>query len=184
MLSRWQLDRIEKIINRGGIIAYPTESVFGLGCDPTNLPALEKILKIKKRPEAKGLIILVSQIEQAYPFIKPLSQAQLKQIQQKQTRATTWLLAKRSGVPSLLCGEHQKLAVRITRHPVARAICEYTDQALVSTSCNLNGKAEMKTSSEVRNKMGKRVDLIVNGLCGEQKASQIIDLESGKTLRH
>lgn len=183
MLSRWPLERIARIISRGGVIAYPTESVFGLGCDPNNLQALEKILRIKKRPAEKGLIILVSNIEQAFPFIKPLTPAQIQQLNQKQQRATTWLIPRRDDLSPLLCGLHPKLAVRITQHPLAKAICDFTNQALVSTSCNLAGKPEMKTTMEVRNKMGSQVDLVVNGQCGGQKPSQIIDLESGQVLR-
>lgn len=184
MLSRWQLDRIGRVINRGGVIAYPTESVYGLGCNPDNSQALEKILRIKKRPVSKGLIILVSELSQAEPFIQKLTQAQQKQLNQKQSRATTWLIPKHSELSPLLCGEHQKLAVRITQHPIAKAICELTNSALVSTSCNLFNRPEMKTTLEVRNKMGAQVDYIVNGLCGNQKPSQIIDLESGQILRN
>jgi len=78
MLSRFQLDRIQRVLNKGGVIAYPTESVFGLGCDPNNVKALEKILRIKKRPAAKGLIILVSDIAQAEQFIDLFRKAGLK----------------------------------------------------------------------------------------------------------
>jgi L-threonylcarbamoyladenylate synthase len=183
MLSRWQLDRIQRVLNKGGVIAYPTESVFGLGCDPNNLQALEKILRIKRRPAAKGLIILVSDISQAEPFIQPLIQDQIKQLNQKQPRATTWLIPRKPNLSTLLCGNHEKLAVRITDHPIAKAICEFNNSALVSTSCNLSGRPEMKTMLEVRNKVGAQIDHVVNGSCGKQKPSQIIDLETGQILR-
>jgi L-threonylcarbamoyladenylate synthase len=183
MLSRWQLDRIQRVINKGGVIAYPTESVFGLGCDPNNLKALEKILRIKKRPAAKGLIILVSDIAQAESFIQPLTDTQLKQLNQKQIRATTWLIPRKPELSPLLCGNHEKLAIRITTHPIAKAICEFNNSALVSTSCNLSGRPEMKTMLDVRNKLGAQIDHVVNGVCGKQKPSQIIDLATGQILR-
>ena len=183
MIGRWQLERIERVIRRGGIIAYPTESVFGLGCDPDQLQALEKIVRIKKRSPEKGLIILVSDIKQALPYIQPLTQTQITQINHAQSRATTWLIPRQPDVSILLCGSHDRLAVRLTQHPIARAICEFTNQALVSTSCNLSNKPEMKTALEVRNKLGTLLDLVITGSCGGQKPSQIIDLVSGRVLR-
>jgi len=112
-----------------------------------------------------------------------LNQAQINQINQARSRATTWLIPRKASLSPLLCGEHEKLAVRVTNHPEAKAICEFNNSALVSTSCNLSGRPEMKTMLEVRNKIGTQIEHLVNGICGKQKPSQIIDLESGKLLR-
>ena len=183
MLSRWQLNRVAGILNSGGVIAYPTESVYGLGCDPDNDSALQKILSIKKRPARKGLIILVSEIAQAQPFIKPLTAEQLQIMNAQQSRATTWLIPRHEEVSPLLCGQFDSLAVRVTSHPIARAICEFTGRALVSTSCNSAGKPEMKRKSQVRNHMGPQLDYIVEGRCGGQNPSQIIDITSGRVIR-
>ncbi len=183
MLNKSQLDHIKNLLIKGGVIAYPTESVYGLGCDPSNLQAIQKILDIKKRPSHKGLILLVSNITQAFPYIQPLSANQLELINQKQDRATTWLMPKNKSLSPLLCGKHDKIAIRVTQHPIAQAICISLNGALVSTSCNLAGKAEMKTVLEVRNKMNCQVDKIINGICGGQNPSQIIDLLSGQIIR-
>jgi len=182
-LTRWQLDRVARTLSSGGVIAYPTESVFGLGCDPDNDQALQRILKIKSRPAHKGLIILVSDMSQAIPYIKPLTPAQLTQIQSPQSRATTWLVERRSDVSPLLCGRFDALAVRVTQHPIARAICHFTDKALVSTSCNRAGKPEITSTAGVRNHMVTDLDLIVDGQCGGERPSRIIDLMTGRVIR-
>jgi L-threonylcarbamoyladenylate synthase len=183
MLTRWQLEQARKIFTDDGVIAYPTESVYGLGCHPFNSKALAKILQIKQRPAKKGLIILVSDINQASPFITKLSNQQLAFINQPRDRATTWLIPRQPQLSELLCGQHAKIAVRVTTHPIAKQLCDYFGSALVSTSCNRQGKSEMKTKNEVRNKMGTVVDLIIKGDCGQQAPSQIIDLETGRVLR-
>jgi L-threonylcarbamoyladenylate synthase len=184
MLSQWQLGFIANTLKQSGVIAYPTESVYGLGCDPQQLVALQRLITIKKRAIDKGLIILVSRIEQALPFIQPLTQEQLLQISKKQPRATTWLVPRKSTLSELLCGQHKKIAIRLTQHPIAKAICDYSDKALVSTSCNISGKPAIKQTTVVRNKMIGRVDQIVAGQCGGQAPSQIIDLLTGKIIRH
>lgn len=183
MISPWQLRQVGRALAAGEVIAYPTESVYGLGCDPTNSNAIARILDIKQRPAHKGLIILVSDISQAFPFIKPLAQSQLTLLEQPQPRATTWLIECQSSVSPLLRGRFSSLAVRVTSHPLAKAICEYTDSALVSTSCNIAGKPELKSTLTVRNQMRHQVEMVVNGACGGQQPSRIIDLTSGRVIR-
>ncbi len=183
MLSRWQLERIASTLSSGGVIAYPTESVFGLGCDPRNEKALLRLLQLKNRPAEKGLIILVSDLEQAKPFIQPLSVKEQQIINKPQSRATTWLVKRRSEVSPLLCGNSDRLAVRVTQHPIAKAICDYRDLPLVSTSCNKTGKPELVNLLAVRNHWQFQLDYIVSGQCGGQKPSRIIDLSSHRVLR-
>ncbi|WP_444996627.1 L-threonylcarbamoyladenylate synthase [Aliikangiella sp. IMCC44359] len=184
MISRWQLDCAVKAIDCGGVIAYPTESVFGLGCDPYHNDAIKKILSIKKRPAYKGLIILVSDIAQAEPFLQPLSKQQLQRVNIPRERAITWLIPCQPEVSPLLRGHFRSLAVRITQHPIARAICESTNTPLVSTSCNIAGKSELKTTMAVRNHMKAKIDWLVDGKCGGQAPSQIIDITNDRVLRH
>lgn len=183
MINSRELAQVALVLKQGGVIAYPTESVFGLGCDPNNLSALQKILDIKQRPAHKGLIILVSEINQALDYLQPLSQAQLDRLHQKSPRATTWLIPKAPELPELLCGTHQRLAVRITQHPVAKAICQYTNSPLVSTSCNLQGEPEMTQYSEVNAHFSDQLDMLVTGTCSGQKPSQIIDLITNQIIR-
>jgi len=183
MLNRWQLTHASEVLLQGGLIAYPTESVYGLGCLPQAEGALKRLLALKNRPAHKGLILLVSHIEQAAPFIQPLTGSQQAQINQPRARATTWLIPRKPHLSELLCGHHQKLAVRVTTHPQARALCELVGTGLVSTSCNRSGKTELTSSSAVRNRMKEALDLILTGRCGGQAPSQIIDLISGQVIR-
>ena len=183
-MNFWQLDLAVKTLNAGGIIAYPTESVFGLGCDASNLKAIARLLAIKRRPHKKGLIVLVSDIRQALPLLSPLSSAQIEKIDQTSTRATTWLINKRVDLSPLLVGEHSKLAVRVTDNPIAKKLCEIFAKPIISTSCNLNGKPTSSQVSRIRNKMILKVDQIVPGHCSGQPPSRIIDLDNGAIIRH
>ncbi|MCW8878331.1 MAG: L-threonylcarbamoyladenylate synthase [Kangiellaceae bacterium] len=178
-----QINNAAEVICQGGVIAYPTESTFGLGCAPDNLEALKKILKIKQRPAEKGLIILVSDIQQAGKYIQPLTKDQLNQISEPRERATTWLIPREQNLPIELCGTHPKIAVRITQHPIAYAICEAIGMPLVSTSCNLSGEPAMTDACAIKVQMGNQLDLVVSGEVGGQDASQIIDIETGQMLR-
>jgi L-threonylcarbamoyladenylate synthase len=182
-MNRWQLHLAIKTLQSGGVIAYPTESVFGLGCDASNLKAVAKILSIKKRSYKKGLILLVSDIQQAFPYINQLSQAQIKKINEKNSRATTWLIEKNNMLSPLLSGKHLKLAVRVTSHPIAKILCESINRPIVSTSCNLNGKPTSVKTCVVRNKNKINIDGVLSGVCSGQQASRIIDLETMKVFR-
>lgn len=182
-MNFWQLDLAVKTLKAGGIIAYPTESVFGLGCDANNLKAIARLLAIKRRSHKKGLIVLVSDIRQALPLLAPLSSEQIDKIDQASVRATTWLINKRVDLSPLLVGEHQKLAVRVTDHPVARGLCCLFGKPIISTSCNLNSKPTSKLVSNIRNKMILKIDQVVSGPCSGQPPSQIVDLQSGKVYR-
>lgn len=183
MLTDSELKTIRSVFDKGGVIAYPTESVFGLGCDPDNLQALQKILTLKQRDPDKGLIILVSHLEQAFPYIQTLDKSQVEKISSSNQRATTWLIPKQKNISKLLCGNHSKLAVRITQHPIAQAICKYINKPLVSTSCNLSGESSLQIASDVEMQMGESLDYIVSGECGGQAPSKIIDLMTDQVLR-
>ena len=178
-MTNWQLRNAIRTLKSGGIIAYPTESVFGLGCDPYNLAAVSKILTIKNRSYNKGLILLVSDVRQAQPLLKPLTKKQIEQINQQTERATTWLLYKASTVSPLLSGHHNKLAIRVATNPVAKRLCQAFGKPIVSTSCNLNTKPTSSEVSDIRNKMLLKVDKIISGSCCQQPSSKIIDLETG-----
>ncbi len=181
-MNRWQIHLAVKKIKAGGVIAYPTESVFGLGCDASNLQAVSHILQIKKRPYTKGLIVLVSDICQASHLIKPMTAKEQQKVNQESNRATTWLIEKQSHVSPLISGLHEKLAIRVTSNPTARTLCQLFGMPIISTSCNLNKKPTSNSVSTIRNKVIDQVS-VLSGKCCEQQPSQIIDLESGLILR-
>ena len=182
MTSAFILKQAASICHQGGVIAYPTESVFGLGCDPLNRQAVYHILALKQRPVEKGLILIASHIEQLLPFIK-INPQQIDKILQQPT-PTSWLVTKTSLVPDWLSGKFDKLAIRVTRHPVARALCETTGHAIVSTSANPGGKPPAKTRLKVQQYFSDRIDFIVPGDVGVlRKPTEIRDLESNQVIR-
>ncbi len=170
-------------LSSGGVIAYPTESVFGLGCDASNIQAIERILKIKQRDSNKGLILLVSDIRQASHFIRPLNIKSVSKLNTTSNQATTWLLAKSSETPKLISGEHSKIAIRVTNHPIARALCHELGSPIVSTSCNFNGEPPFSKAALIPNHLATHLDLILKGDCGGQAPSKIVDFMTGEQIR-
>jgi L-threonylcarbamoyladenylate synthase len=170
------------VCNQGGVIAYPTESVFGLGCNPDDLTAVEKLLALKNRPVEKGLILIAAHIEQLQPYIIASNTA-MQRIS-SQTQPTTWLVKTSSYTPAWITGQHNKVAVRITQHPVARHLCAQLNYPLVSTSANPGGKPPARSGLQARIYFAHTVDYYVAGKVGALKnPTQIIDMETGKIIR-
>jgi len=120
----------------GKIIAYPTEAVFGLGCDPGNEAAVRQLLSLKGRPATAGLILIADQFEQFNPYIKPVSEALQQRAGASWPGPVSWLFPRTESVPDWLAGNHDTIAIRLTAHPVCRALCAAFKGAIVSTSAN------------------------------------------------
>lgn len=167
----------------GGIIAYPTESCFGLGCDPYNRRAVQRLLRLKGRPQHKGLILIAATMQQIQPFVGNLSQAQQTQLQTRRPRPHTWLAPAGKDCPRWLSGRHQTVAIRITDFPPARALCKNSGMALVSTSANPSGGKPVKNARECYKLFGNRVRVLPGRIGRERRPSTIQDLATGKILR-
>jgi L-threonylcarbamoyladenylate synthase len=173
-----------RCFHSGGILAYPTEAVYGLGCDPMDWFAVERILEIKRRPVEKGLILIAADFRQLQPFVAPLSDEELQIPFDTWPGPTTWLLPAADHTPPWLRGEHETLAVRVTGHPIAAALSRACGSALVSTSANVSDRPPARTSLQTRIRLGRHVDYIVGGSVGRQsRPTTIRDLTSGKTVR-
>ncbi len=174
--------RAAEVLLRGGIIAYPTEGVFGLGCLPNDIAAVQNLLYIKQRDATKGLILLAANSDQLDGWIS-LPDGRLLPAPDP-THPVTWIVPPGRRVPPIIRGEHDSLAVRLTTHPVAAAICDAVDSPVVSTSANLSGKHVARNRLVLRRQFAQRVDYIVPGDCGlVSGASEIRDLISGNVLR-
>jgi L-threonylcarbamoyladenylate synthase len=183
-MNRWLLSQAARAIHRGGIVAYPTEAVFGLGCDPLNPVAVQDLLTLKQRPMDKGLILIAADLEQLLPFIEPLTSADKAQLAQTWPGPHTWLLPARADTPRWLRGRHDTLAVRVTAHPLAAALCRAAGQALVSTSANPAGKPPATNALRVRRYFPHGLDFIFNGATGgESGPTPIRDWSSKKLIR-
>jgi L-threonylcarbamoyladenylate synthase len=183
-ISPWRLGQGARCFHRGGVLAYPTEAVYGLGCDPLNWFAVERILEIKRRPIEKGLILIAADFEQLRPYVQPLSEEAMRPLFESWPGPTTWLLPAADHTPPWLRGEHETLAVRVTAHPLSAALCRACDSPLVSTSANIAGHPPARSALQVHLKLGHRVDWVISGPLGEQSKPTVIrDAASGKTLR-
>jgi L-threonylcarbamoyladenylate synthase len=184
MLITSKPEELVDIILQGGIIAYPTEAVFGLGCLANNEASLQRLLSLKKRSADKGLILIASQIEQLAPYIQPLKPEQIEKILKVHDNATTWLVPATLTTSPLLTGKHQTLAVRITSHPPIRQLCQQLDQPLVSTSANLSHQPAALTTQKVKEYFQEDIDGILDAPIGFQPTpSMIIDLKTGRIIR-
>ncbi len=175
--------RLAAHLKRGGLIAYPTESCYGLGCDPSNCRAVQRILKLKQRPQRKGLILIASHYHQVARYLKSLTLQEQKKLQDDGAQAITYLMPVKDSAPRWLRGEHDTLAVRLTAHPFAKNLCRSASSALVSTSANRGGQRPVKTYTECRRLFGKKV-WVLPGRVGKRKQPSTIQAWSdGKIVR-
>ncbi len=175
--------RAAAVLRSGGVIAYPTEAVYGLGCDPLNQNAVRRLLAIKRRPMDKGLIIIATDLAQLEPFIEPPTPEIRQKLDASWPGPVTWLLPARPGTPHWLCGRHPSLAVRVTAHPLAAALCRAFGGPLVSTSANPSGRPPARSPLQARLRC-PAADLVVHGATGDLGSpTPILDATSGKILR-
>ncbi len=183
-VSPWRLRHAAGLLARGGVIAHPTEAVYGLACDPLNAGAVLRLLDLKQRPVEKGLILVASDMAQLRPFLAPLSDALLARVSASWPGPVTWLLPAREETPSWLRGTHASLAVRVSAHPLTRELCAAFGGALVSTSANPAGRPPARTALRVRRYFDARLDAILAGaLGGQARPTEIRDAATGALIR-
>lgn len=185
-----RLDLLQAIqtLQSGQVLAYPTEAVWGLGCDPYNQQAFEQILSLKNRPIEKGVILIAASLVQVQPFLHGLHDAQIAQMQQswqisEQQRATTWLVPLTEAVPTWISGQHDRVAIRVTTHPLVRQLCDGFGGAIVSTSANPAGLPPAKSSTEIQHYFGEQLAVLEGALGMSREPSRIMDIVSGQVLR-
>lgn len=177
------------ILHQGHTLAYPTEAVWGLGCDPMNEIAFHNILKLKQRPIEKGVILLASSIEQIAPLLENVSkeiQAQIVSSWSKDVktdRATTWLLPVTSYIPTWIRGNHSSVAVRVTQHRLCQEICDAFGNFVVSTSANPAGVTPAKSLYDAQQYFHDDTYYLDGSLGENSEPSQIIDAVTGKFIR-
>ncbi|MBB5207492.1 L-threonylcarbamoyladenylate synthase [Chiayiivirga flava] len=174
------------VLRGGGVLAYPTESVWGLGCDPRDAAAVHRLLAIKRRDPAQGLILIASQRAQLDAFVRwdALDAARLDAVYDSWPGPNTWLMPCPPDTPTWLRGKHATLAVRVTAHPVAAALCEAFGGALVSTSANRSGAPAPRSIDALDPELVAALDGVVAGdTGGDAQPSTIRDARSGTVLR-
>lgn len=191
-------------LKQGKLLAYPTESVWGIGCDATNEQAVFQVLTIKQRDSNKGLIVLTDSIQRLAPLLATLTNEQRQKIEQSwqaqtlqaphqhsQLQATTWLLPLNDAVavPSWITGQHRSVAIRVTIHPLIQQLCQYMVSKknpfgfIISTSCNPSGQIPAKTLAESVRYFGDDIGYLQGDTVGYQQPSQIKDAITGQVIR-
>lgn len=184
LIPSFTLKKLISIVQAGGVIAYPTEGVFGLGCDFLNADAVHRILAIKKRDVAKGLILVAHHIDSLLPYLAELTPHQRALLDESWPGPNTWVIPHNGTLPDWITGGRPTVAVRVSDHPIVKHLCLTLDQPLVSTSANHSGKVALTSRTQVSVCLGKDIDAIVTGRVQSiGKASTIRDLKTGLTLR-
>lgn len=172
------------VLRAGGVIAYATEAVWGLGCDPENERAVRRLLDLKQREAAKGLIIIAASTAQVQPLLLGLSPAQREAVLASWPGPVTWVLPVSPVFPAWVRGAHESVAVRVTAHPGVQALCRAFGGPLVSTSANLAGEPPAMSPAELTQQFGDALDYILPGtLGGDAKPTEIRDALTGAILR-
>lgn len=183
-MRRWHLRCARRILRSGGVIAYPTEAVYGLGCGPLDGRAVARVLELKQRPVEMGLILIAADFQQLLSFVERPPLPVMNRLEATWPGFTTWILPARANTPDWLTGRHAGLAVRVTAHPLAAQLCRHFGGPLVSTSANPTGRPPARNVLGVRRYFRGAVDFIVPGAVGgETRPSQIRDAGSDAVLR-
>ncbi len=173
-----------RVLSQGGIVAYPTEAVFGMGCDPLDAEAVARLLDLKGRAATMGLILLAGHRKQLDPWMARLRPDLEERLADAWPGPVTWIVPAARWVPQWLTGGRDTLAVRVTAHRPAAALALAADTAIVSTSANRSGKAPARTALQVRRHFGPSLDAIVPGpVGGLARPTEIRDLATGRVLR-
>lgn len=179
----WHLRRAVQVLRGGGLVAYPTEAVWGLGCDPLNPDAVHALLALKRRAPDKGLILIAAGEHQLTPYVS-LPEAWAAEVRASWPGPVTWLLPVRPHVPAWLRGRHARLAVRVTDHPRAAALCRAFGGPVVSTSANPSGRPPARSRLAVQRLFGDALDYVLPGELGGRRApSEIREAGTGRLVR-
>lgn len=183
-LKHLRIKKAIKTLKAGGIIAYPTEGVFGLGCDPFNPAAVHKLLQIKQRSIAKGLVLIASDWEYIKDLVGTVSAKQLMMVKATWPGPYTWVFPANDCVPPWIRGNFETVALRITDHPIANALCKAYAAPIVSTSANIAGKPPLIQVEQVREEFFDKLDFILPGRVGNLSGpTEIRDVITGQILR-
>lgn len=172
-------------LRAGGVVAYPTEAVYGLGCDPHNHAAFERVFVLKQRPPTQGVVLIAADFSQVERYIDPGTPADaLARARATWPGPNTWIFPRAANVPDWIAGAHAGIALRVTAHPLAAALCRAFDSALVSTSANRHGGPPARTASAVRSAFSGELAYILDGAVGGlERPTPIRDAVSGEQIR-
>ena len=180
------IEQAAALLHGGGLLAYPTEAVWGLGCDPDNEAAVLRLLQLKQRPVDKGLILVAAHLDplRRWLDLPALPPGRLAVVLASWPGPHTWVMPAATGAPPWITGGRDSIAVRISAHPVVAALCEQFGGALVSTSANNETMPSPRTRTELDLRIVEGVDALAPGETGGLlHATPIRDARDGRNLR-
>lgn len=171
-------------LRAGQCIAYPTEGVYGIGCDALDDNAIRTLLELKQRPENKGLIVIGASLQQLEPLLHPLTREQRSTLEATWPGPVTWVVPAAADVSRLLTGGRPNIAVRVPDHELARQLCQQFRAPLVSTSANRSGREPARDPEGVASQFGEDLGYLLEGsLGGHPGPTELRDLQTGRVLR-
>jgi L-threonylcarbamoyladenylate synthase len=171
-------------LRTGAVIACPTEAVWGLSCDPFNEHAVDRVLALKGRSRQAGLILIAASLDQIETLMGELPRARKDSVLATWPGPVTWICPAGKSVPPWVRGEHDSVALRVTAHPIASALCEAFGGPLVSTSANPTGLAPASSEVETRALFPNGIEVLIPGDTGDATGpTQIRHALTGKLLR-
>lgn len=184
-LHQESISKALEALNNKDVIAYPTEAVFGVGCDPDSETAVMRLLKLKQRPVEKGLILIAANFEQLKPYIDDamLTDAQREVVFSRWPGPVTFVFPAKASTPRWLTGRFSTLAVRVTDHPLVVELCLAYGKPLVSTSANLTGQEPCRSVEEVSAQFGEAFPVVRGETGGRLNPSEIRDALTGELFR-
>ena len=183
MVNSWRVKQAAQAIRAGAVIAYPTEAVWGLGCDPWDQDAVNRLLMIKGRLVDKGLILVADNIRQFDFLFEDFPELWMDRMASTWPGPNTWLVPHQNLLPLWITGVHETVALRVSDHPLVRDLCAIVGP-LVSTSANPQGKPAARTRLRIEQYFRGQIDFVLGGNLGGRKNPSVIrDLATGHVVR-
>jgi Sua5/YciO/YrdC/YwlC family protein len=178
-----QIKQAVAILKNGGVVAYPTDTVYGLGACMTDIKAVDRIFQVKGRPKGMALPVLIADLKQIEEIVTEFTPAAKRLAEEFLPGALTIILPKSADVPDIITGGGKTIAFRIPNHPVPLALVKGLGKPIVGTSANLSGQPSALTADEVRKQIGDKIDMVIDGgKCPGGIESTVIDLSGEKPI--
>ena len=185
MTQKEDIQNAVNVMRQGGVILYPTDTVWGIGCDATNEEAVAKVFKIKQRDDSKALICLVDSDVRLERYVRNVPEVAW-QVMEYATKPTTVILDNAVNLAPNLIAEDGSIAMRITREPFSKELCYRFQKAIVSTSVNISGQPAAQNFRDIDPEIIKQVDYVCWSRRQEHKPHQpssIIKLTSSGIVK-
>jgi L-threonylcarbamoyladenylate synthase len=180
------VDAAAALLHKGGVLAYPTEAVFGLGCDPHDRDAFDRLFALKERPPTQGVLLIAADFAQVAPYIdlSAVPEGVMAQVHATWPGPNTWVFPRSTLVPDWVAGAHAGIALRVTAHEPAAALCRAFGAPLVSTSANPHGEPPARDVATLARYFGERLDAVLDApLGGLDRPTVIRDALTGAIIR-